>query len=108
MAAHAGKSNPQVSERRPGWRVQARNAWDSRSFGRCKGIDSSAKANASYTAIFATATNAITTHTGCFRVLAQPKIAAGPQDAGGGSTLKEFIAMSVTMRQMLEAGVHFG
>src|SRR5947209_16398892 len=33
---------------------------------------------------------------------------AGPQPAGGGPTLIGAATMSVTMRQMLEAGVHFG
>src|SRR5438045_4299520 len=33
---------------------------------------------------------------------------AGPQAAGGGPTLIGAVRMSVTMRQMLEAGVHFG
>jgi hypothetical protein len=46
-------------------------------------------------------------HTGAFRVSEAPP-GAGPQAAGGGPTLIGAPRMSVTMRQMLEAGVHFG
>jgi hypothetical protein len=44
-----------------------------------------------------------------FRVSVTARSAAPEQErAGGGSTLNTEYGMSVTMRQMLEAGVHFG
>jgi small subunit ribosomal protein S2 len=49
---------------------------------------------------------AFTSHTGVSGCRREDP--AGTQSAGGGPTLIEEFSMSVTMRQMLEAGVHFG
>jgi small subunit ribosomal protein S2 len=48
------------------------------------------------------------THTCVLRVPVPGTTKHGPQRAGGGSTMTRSVGMSVTMRQMLEAGVHFG